>query len=137
MSLRIEERDVQGVRIMSLHGRLVLGDESRTLQSALDHFSDQKTGLIIDLADVSFIDSTGLGLLVGAYTRAAKAGGTIRLLHASKKHIELLVLTKLTTIFQLFDDEHEAVDSFFPDRERKPFDILEFVKREGSDEPVS
>ncbi len=80
------------------------------------------------------MDSTGLGALVMAATTLRKSGGAIKLLNLNKRNLELLVLTKLATVFDLFTDEQDAVNSFFPDREIRAFDILSFVeqlKKEG------
>ena len=87
-----------------------------------------KIRLILDLKEVPFIDSTGLGVLVLAHATAQKANGGVRLLHLSQRHLQLLVLTKLAAVFQIYDDENAAIDSFFPDRAVHTFDILEFVK---------
>ena len=66
--------------------------------------------------------------MVMSFTTIQKLGGALKLLNLSKRHIELLVLTKLSTIFEVFDDEQDAINSFFPDREVHRFDILHFVK---------
>ena len=81
------------------------------------------------MQQVDYVDSTGLGALVMTYTTLNKAGGKIKLLNLTRRSIELLVMTKLTTIFEVFDDEQNAVNSFFPDREIKRFDILNFVQQ--------
>lgn len=132
MSLKILEREKEGVRILDLDGRLTVGEEVAKLREQLQ--KEQSAGnmkLILNLADIEYIDSTGLGTLVICYTSLQKAGGTLRLLNLSKRNIELLILTKLTTVFELFNDEQDAVNSFFPDREIKKFDILNFVKSQG------
>ena len=72
---------------------------------------------------------TGLGALVMCYTSLQRAGGAVKLLNLSRRGIQLLVMTKLTTIFEVFDDEQNAINSFFPDRELKRFDILSFVQQ--------
>ena len=77
---------------------------------------------------VDYIDSTGLGAVVMSSSALGKVGGSVKLLHLNRRNIELLVATKLTTIFEIFNDEQAAVNSFFPGRDIKPFDILEFVK---------
>ncbi len=136
MSLRIDEKQSQGITYPIAEWARRAGARIRAVCRVLSTRYRQTVRLVIDLAEVSFIDSTGLGVLVAEHSRLARAGGAMRLLHASKKHIQLLVLTKLTTIFQLFDDQADAVDSFYPDRERKQFDILEFVKRPEPDDPV-
>jgi anti-sigma B factor antagonist len=87
----------------------------------------------LNLAGTDYIDSTGLGTLVVSFTRLRKAGGRLRLLNVNRRNIELLVLTKLTTVFELFDDEQNAVNSFFPGRKIKHFDILSFVRERAQD----
>jgi hypothetical protein len=80
------------------------------------------------------IDSSGLGVLVSAHLAIQKAGGAIKLLNASQRHINLLVLSKLTTVFPNFNDEDEGVQSFLPKEQAgRHFDILEFVRSEDSD----
>jgi anti-sigma B factor antagonist len=71
-----------------------------------------------------------LGGLVISFTSVKKSGGALKLLNLSRRNIELLVLTKLTTVFELFDDEQDAVNSFFPNRTIKKFDILSFVQQQ-------
>jgi anti-sigma B factor antagonist len=78
---------------------------------------------------VDYIDSTGLGAMVMCCTQSRNAGGISKLVHLNRRNLELLVLTKIDTIFEVFDDETEAVNSFFPDREIKRFDILSFVRQ--------
>ena len=77
---------------------------------------------------VDYVDSTGLGTLVICFTSIQKASGSLKLLNLSRRNIELLVLTKLTTIFEIFTDEQDAVNSFFPGRHISRFDILNFVQ---------
>ena len=89
------------------------------------------SNIILNLADVDYIDSTGLGGMVISFTTLQKAGGALKLVNLSKRNIELLVLTKLSTVFELFDDEQDAVNSFFPNREIRKFDILSFVQQQG------
>jgi anti-sigma B factor antagonist len=83
---------------------------------------------VLDLKDVDYIDSTGLGNLVISYTQVKKAGGALKLVNLNKRNVELLALTRLHTIFEVCGDETDAVNSFFPDREVKHFDILSFVQ---------
>ncbi len=129
MPLQISPNQIEGITLVRLKGRLVLGQEASSLQDFVQNYvANGNIKLILNLKEVPFIDSTGLGVLVIAHLAAQKANGSIRLLHLSKRHIELLVLTKLSTVFEIFDDESTAIDSFFPDRIVKPFDILQFVK---------
>jgi anti-sigma B factor antagonist len=134
MSLQVQRREVEGIALLSLAGRLVLGDETATLRDTLAALiADAITRVILDLKALTFIDSTGLGILVAAHTIFEKAGGGLRLLHLTQRHIQLLVLTKLTAIFRVFDDEQGAIDSFFPDRRLRSFDILEFVRSQAKE----
>ena len=129
MSLDIHERDREGIAILDLDGRLTVGNEMSSYRETMKTLIDAgKRSIILNLAKVDYVDSTGLGALVMTYTTLNKAGGKIKLLNLTRRSIELLVMTKLTTIFEVFDDEQNAVNSFFPDREIKHFDILNFVQ---------
>jgi anti-sigma B factor antagonist len=86
--------------------------------------------VILNLEHVDYIDSTGLGSMVICFTTLQKAGGSLKLLKLNRRNIELLLLTKLSTVFEIFGDEQDAVNSFFPEREIKRFDILSFVQQE-------
>jgi anti-sigma B factor antagonist len=134
MSLEIVQREREGVVILDVSGRLTVGASATTLRDYLREMAAAgKINVILNLAEVDYIDSTGLGSLVVAYTTLRKAGGRLRLLNLNRRNVELLVLTKLTTVFELFDDEHNAVNSFFPNREIKRFDILSFVREQNRD----
>ena len=87
-----------------------------------------KVNIVLNLKDVSHIDSTGLGTLVFGLARLRKSGGRLALVNLNKSHLELFLLTRLAIAFELFDDEQDAVNSFFPDRELKHFDILSYVQ---------
>jgi len=127
--MNIAQREVEGITILDLDGRLVAGSDSSSLRERVVELADRKRlNIILNLKRVEFIDSTGLGTMVMCFTGIQKQGGALKLLNLSKRHIELLVLTKLTTIFEVFDDEQDAINSFFPDREVRHFDILNFVK---------
>jgi anti-sigma B factor antagonist len=129
MSLDIQERDREGIAILDLDGRLTVGNEMGTYREAMQKLiAAGKHSIILNMQKVDYVDSTGLGALVMTYTTLNKAGGKIKLLSLTRRSIELLVMTKLTTIFEVFDDEQNAVNSFFPDREIKRFDILNFVQ---------
>jgi len=131
MSLEIQQREREGIVILDLNGRLTVGPEVSTFRERLQKLIDsRRTNIILNLKDVDYIDSTGLGALVMSYTSLQRAGGKIKLLNLSRRGIELLVMTKLTTIFEVFDDEQNAINSFFPDRELKRFDILSFVQQQ-------
>jgi anti-sigma B factor antagonist len=134
MPLEIEQKEIEGIVILELHGRLVVGTESTDFRRKITALiSEDRKSIILDMKHVDYIDSTGLGTLVVAHTQLQKAGGSVKLLNVSKRNVQLLILTKLSTVFEMFDQEQTAINSFFPDRERKPFDILEFVKEQESD----
>jgi anti-sigma B factor antagonist len=129
MSLEITEREREGVAILSLAGRITAGDETAKFRAGVDKITQSPNPrLILNLKGVDYIDSTGLGALVMCFTAFKKAGGAVRLVHLNRRNMELLVMTKIDTIFEVFDDETEAVNSFFPGRVVKRFDILSFVK---------
>jgi anti-sigma B factor antagonist len=134
MSLDIRESEREGIVILALKGRLTVGEASSIREKVNEQLAKGKKNFIFDLGAVDYIDSTGLGSLVICYTTIKKAEGVVKLLNLNKRNIELLVLTKLHTIFEVFSDEQDAVNSFFPDREIKRFDILSFVKQQAAEE---
>ena len=130
MSLDIHQREKEGIAIFDMKGRLTVGDGSSALRERLSAAAAAgQTKVILNLAGVEYIDSTGLGTLVISFTSLKKAGGALKLANLNRRNMELLVLTKLTTVFELFDDEQNAVNSFFPGREIRHFDILAFVQQ--------
>lgn len=128
MSLEITESEREGIVILALKGRLTMGESSAVRESVNQAVARGKFNVIFDLAHCDYIDSTGLGSMVICYTTLKKGGGALKLVHLNKRNIELLLLTKLTTIFEIFGDEQDAVNSYFPDRGIKHFDILSFVQ---------
>ena len=137
MPLELQQREVEGITILDLRGRLVAGGEFSVLRDAMDAIArqaDSDKNIILNLKQVSYIDSSGLGALIAGHGQMTEAGGDLRLLKLSKRSAQLLILTKLTTVFQIFDDEQAAINSFFVGREVKPFDILEFVKSQEHEE---
>ena len=133
MALEIQEREREGIVLLDLKGRLIVGEPVSSLREKVRELSDAgKVNVILNLEQLEYIDSTGLGGLVISYTTLKKAGGALKILHLSKRNVELLVLTKLTTVFELFNDEQDAVNSFFPNRQIRKFDILNFVQQQGN-----
>lgn len=113
MSLKIETREVARVTILDVHGRIVLGDEIGDLRDAVRNLlADGKKKIILNLADVDYIDSSGVGELVGCYTTVRNAGGELKLLNLSQKVQDVLHVTKLYTVFDIRNDEFTAVRSF-------------------------
>ena len=130
MALEIHQREREGVTIIDLKGRVTVGSEAGALREQISQ--DVAAGirmLVLNLADVDYIDSTGLGALVMTATTLRRSGGNVKLLHLNRRNIILLVMTKLATVFEIFTDEQDAVNSFFPDRKLKQFDILSFVQQ--------
>lgn len=130
-NLDIHKRDREGITILDLKGRLVVGEPSGRLREKLAEETNQGVRrVILNLEGVEYIDSTGLGSMVICFTSQQKAGGALKLMKLNRRNVELLVLTKLSTVFEVFQEEQDAVNSFFPDREIKRFDILSFVKQQ-------
>ena len=134
MPLTVNRREVEDIVILDLAGRLVLGPEASELRRAFEQLKlEKKNRIALNLKDVEYIDSTGLGTLVVGHSSAKQSGGAMKLIHVSKRIAGLLILTKLSTVFEIFENERSAIDSFFPGREIKHFDILEFVKRDTAE----
>ena len=130
MHLEIHTRDREGIAIIDFKGRITAGEEVGAFRAAFEKLmaaGDPK--MLLNLMHVDYIDSTGLGALVMCSTHSQNAGGVAKLVHLNRRNLELLVLTKIDTIFEVFDDETDAVNSFFPGREIKRFDILSFVQQ--------
>jgi len=135
MPLEIHRKEREGVTILDMKGRITVGPEATALrESVAAAVSDSIRNLVLNLAQVDFIDSTGLGAVVMCSTTMRKAGGTVKLLNLNRRNIELLVMTKLATVFEIFNDETDAVNSFFPDRKLNQFDILSFVQQMKKEE---
>jgi anti-sigma B factor antagonist len=106
-------REEDGVTIASLAGRITLGEATGMVRETIkDLLGKGRNKILLDLREVSYMDSAGLGELVGAYASVANAGGTIKLLHPQGKVKDLLAVTKLYTVFPAYEDEREAIRSF-------------------------
>jgi anti-sigma B factor antagonist len=113
MPLTIERRDVGKVTILDLGGRITLGVEIEDLRGAVRNLvAKGQKKIILNLAEVDYIDSSGVGELVGCFTTVRNADGELKLLHLSKKVHDVLHVTKLYTVFDIRDDEFNAVKSF-------------------------
>ena len=113
MALDIKEKETDGVTVLVLTGRVVLGEESSQLRTKLkDLLGQGKTRLVLDLAEVKYIDSAGLGTLVAGYTSAQSQGAGIKLANLTKKFDEQLHITKLVTVFDVYGSVADAVKSF-------------------------
>ncbi len=130
MALEIIQRDREGVSILDLKGRITVGPEATALREKVAQLSAAgSVKLVLNLAGVDYIDSTGLGALVMVATSLRRSGGNIKMLNLNRRNIELIVMTKLETVFEIFTDEQDAVNSYFPDRKLNKFDILSFVQQ--------
>jgi anti-sigma B factor antagonist len=113
MSLKTVDREVSGVTIVDLTGRIVLGDGSNTLRDRLrDLVAGGKKKIVLNLADVTYMDSSGLGALVSGYTTVTGQQGQLKLVNLNTKVHDLLRVTKLLTVFEVFDSEASALNSF-------------------------
>ena len=113
MALTIDTREVGHVTVLDVRGRIVLGDEIHQLRDAVRSLvSEEKKRIIHNLAEVDYIDSSGVGELVGCFTTVRNDGGELKLLNLSQKVHDVLHVTKLYTVFDIRDDEFTAVKSF-------------------------
>lgn len=113
MALQIDHREVSHVTIVDVRGRIVLGDEIGDLRNAVRNLiAEGKKKIILNLAEVDYIDSSGVGELVGCFTTVRNAGGELKLLKLSQKVHDILNVTKLYTVFDIRDDEFTAIRSF-------------------------
>ena len=140
MSFTIEQRERDGVPILALKGRLVAGDPVEQLREKLLAMlelglSSEMRAVVLDCRATFYIDSSALWLLVLAHSRAAKMDGKLPIFGLNRRGLELLVLTKLSTVFELYEDEASAVNSCFPDRSAKRFDVLQFVQSKRAEDP--
>jgi anti-sigma B factor antagonist len=130
MSLEFVQREQEGIEIVDLKGSLTFGQDDLSFRSELDRLARTgKNHVILNLNDVDDIDTTGLGTLAFAVAKVRKAGGNLALVNLKPKHIEILVEAKLGRVFEVFENDQEAINSFFPDRDFQRYDILEFVRR--------
>jgi len=129
MSLEITPRSSEGIEILDLNGQLTFGQEDLDFRRELDRLVKAgKIRIALNLGDVRKLDTTGLGTLLFALAKLRNAGGNLAIFNVRPAHIELLTGARLETVFEAFEDEQDAIDSFFPDREVKRYDILEFVE---------
>ena len=113
MTMKASTRQVDGVTIVDLSGRITLGEGSVVLRDTVrDLLGKGQKKILLNLGDVSYIDSSGIGELVSAYTTVRNQSGDLRLLNLTKKVHDLLQITKLYTVFDVKDDEMSAVKSF-------------------------
>lgn len=111
--MQIEERVVSGVTILDLKGKMTLGEGDELLKDKINSLLQQgQQKLLLNLGDVPYIDSAGLGEVVRTYTTVSRQGGQLKLLNLTKRIEDLLSITKLLTVFETYDSEQEAIASF-------------------------
>src|SRR6187549_2916446 len=113
MNLEMSERQVGMVTVLDLKGQLTTDQGAQRLKDKINSLVQQgRTAIVLNLAEISYIDSGGLGQLVASYSSVNKVAGALRLLHVNKRNHDLLSITRLVTLFDTFDSEDEAVKSF-------------------------
>ncbi len=112
MTLSASTRSSRGVTIIDLAGRITLGESAIVLRDTVRREADKNTRILLNLAEVNFVDSAGLGELVGCYTTMLNRRGFVRLLNVQPRLKELLKMTRLYTLFEVYDNEQAALDSF-------------------------
>lgn len=113
MSMKVSNRQVDGVSIVDMSGRITLGEGSVVLRDTIrDMVGKGNKKILLNLGDVTYIDSSGIGELVSAFTAVRREGGELKLLNLTKKVHDLLQITKLYTVFDIKDDEASAIKSF-------------------------
>jgi len=111
--MQIGERRVGDVVVLDLKGKVTLGEGDEVLKDKINSLMNQgHKKIVLNLADVPYIDSAGLGEIVRTFTTVSRQGGSLKLLNLTKRISDLLAITKLLTVFETFDTEHEAVQSF-------------------------
>jgi len=113
MAIYIVEKLVDGVMLVDLRGRITLGPETEALRTKLKHLLDAGYHrILLNLGEVTYLDSVGLSSLVAGYTSARRAGGNLKLLHLPRGVQQLLKITRLSTVFDIYEDLATAVESF-------------------------
>jgi len=113
VSMKMTNREVDGVSVVGLAGRIVLGDESNALRVELKSLiAEGKKQIVLNMDNIKYIDSAGLGILVAAHVNAKTQGASLRLCHLGSKFQEVLQITKLVTVFEVYDTEPAAIASF-------------------------
>lgn len=113
MSVTMKSSEVDGVTVVELEGRIVMGDESSSLREKLKSLiSAGKKKIVLNMANINYIDSAGLGTLVAAHVNAKNQGASVRLCNLGQKFHEVMQLTRLLTVFDVYDTQVDAVSSF-------------------------
>ncbi len=112
MQLSLNTRTVDGILIVDCHGRIVFGEESAMLRDTIRQLISENKRIVLNLGGVNYIDSGGLGTLVSLYTTARTSGGSIKLANLTQRVGDLLQVTKLVTVFEVYENAEQAIESF-------------------------
>jgi len=112
VQLRLSTRTLDGILLVDCAGRIVFGEESAHLRDTVKQLITENKRIVLNLSGISYIDSGGLGTLVALYTTARNSGGAVKLANLTQRVGDLLQVTKLLTIFDVYDTEQKALDSF-------------------------
>ncbi|HVF89962.1 MAG TPA: STAS domain-containing protein [Blastocatellia bacterium] len=111
----IKERVVEGISVLDISGKIVLGEgDGQVKERIKDLLADGQKRILLNLGDVSYIDSAGLGALISSYTTSKRVGGQLKLVNLTKRIQDLLSITKLITVFDTYETEREAISSYKP-----------------------
>src|SRR5437764_12115147 len=111
--MHIDERAVGDVTVLDLKGKITLGEGDELLKDKVNSLVNQgRRKILLNFADVPYVDSAGLGEIVRTYTTVSRQGGSLKLLNLTKRITDLIAITKLLTVFETFDTENDAVRSF-------------------------
>jgi anti-anti-sigma regulatory factor len=131
MDIQILQRQTEGICILDLQGRLVMGESEGMLRDAIAALARSgAANIILNFAETKDLDDDGLSALVLCNARLRKSGGALKLLNVGGTRMGLALKLRLDTDFDVFVNEHDSVNSFFPNRAVLPFDILEFVNEQ-------
>jgi len=109
----IKERVVDGVSVLDLSGKIVLGEgDGQVRERIKDLLSDGQKKILLNLGNVTYVDSAGLGALISSYTTTKREGAQLKLVNLTKRIQDLLAITKLITVFETYDNEQEAIKSY-------------------------
>jgi anti-sigma B factor antagonist len=112
MNLKLDSREADGVTVVNCQGRIVFGEEATHLRETLKRILTSSRKVVLNLSGVSYIDSGGLGTLVGVYSSARSAGADIKLTGLGQRLRDVLQITKLVTVFEVYDNEQQAMAAF-------------------------
>jgi len=131
MTLAIYKREREGILILALHGQLTLGDEDLAFRTTMEScINAGNLRIILDCRQLASIEAAGVDTLVSCQAELHQAGGKIVLTEVERTRMELPIMAKLEVEFDVFPDEQEAVNSFFPERALHRYDILQYIREQ-------